>query len=1000
MKKTLFFALGIIGFNTVSAQYGALDPSFGNRGIVITGMGANYEYNAGARQVLINPAGGSYIILEDAFITKRMANGSIDSSYGLNGYGGTRRLQDSYAALQADGKIVIAGSNNTNAFIVVRMTSNGIADSSFGIKGMQTTELGGSAVATSVAIQQDGKIVVAGHVSDGGTRSYFALARYNTDGSPDLSFNGTGQLTTDFMFLGEPDRSGNIPEIHYALAKSMAIQADGKIVAGGYAMNGGEQLEFAMARYETDGKVDSSFAEDGRQTTNFGSADNKGFSIAIQPDGKIVFGGYADLGSNMFAVARYNTDGSPDSSFDGDGQQTAALGSDLLVPNSLIIQPDGRIVMAGYTFNGAANDFGIARFNTDGSPDNSFDGDGILITDFGSGDDYAGSVAIQPDNKLMVAGYSYISGPGGLLEQIAVARYNAAGTLDSSFANNGKLMGGFNQGYTYFHGSALQPDGRLIAAGMSWNGSNYDFALARYTTNGRPDSSFNGNGKLAFDFGGGDMAAAVLLQPDGKIVVGGTSDNHFAVARFNENGTPDNSFSVDGKEVIPMGFADDFTSMVIQADGKLVIVGSSFTDTNYDSAFFALARLNTDGTIDNSFSGDGKVLSNFDDGPSFATQVFLQTDGKFVVAGRAYILGQNRIALARYKTDGSADNEFSVDGKQAYVFGDDLYFGECMAIQNDGKIVVGGYSQTIGGSGTAFVLSRFLPDGSVDNTFGNLGFIETHLGNTFNFGKSLVITPAGKIALAGTTDKFTIVLYNSNGTRDSTFGENGVVTRDVRAAASSIQSVLFNNGSLYATGNGEFPGMFGVVAKFVLLGGPLPVTLLEFNGILKDKTTLLNWKTSGEKEFGGFNVQRSQDGLNFSTIGFVAGHAHGTSKEDYATVDRQPLTGINYYRLQLLDKDRKFTYSRIVSVTLQEGWFTFSAYPNPATNVIYVRTTGINEKATVKVIDAQGKTVKLETIQLTPGAAHPVNVNTLAHGTYILKLSTKTTTSTRKFIRE
>jgi uncharacterized delta-60 repeat protein len=149
-------------------------------------------------------------------------------------------------------------------------------------------------------------------------------------------------------------------------------------------------------------------------------------------------------------------------------------------------------------------------------------------------------------------------------------------------------MGGFNQGYTYFQGSALQPDGRLVAAGMSWNGSNYDFALARYTTNGRPDSSFNGVGTLAFDLGGGDVAAAVLLQPDGKIIVGGTADNHFAVARFNENGTPDNSFSGDGRQDIPMGFADNFTSMVIQADGKLVIVGSSFTDSNYDSAYFAL----------------------------------------------------------------------------------------------------------------------------------------------------------------------------------------------------------------------------------------------------------------------------------------------------------------------------------------------------------------------------------------------------------------------------
>jgi uncharacterized delta-60 repeat protein len=371
-----------------------------------------------------------------------------------------------------------------------------------------------------------------------------------------------------------------------------------------------------------------------------------------------------------------------------------------------------------------------------------------------------------------------------------------------------------------------------------------------------------------------------------------------------------------------------------------------------------------------------------------------------VVAGRSYINDQNHIAIARYNSDGSLDNEFSVDGKQADIFGNDLYFGECLAIQNDGKIVVGGFSETIGGSNTSFALARYLPDGSLDPTFGNGGFVETDLGNTFSFAKSIVITPAGKIALAGTTDKFTIVLYNSNGTRDSTFGENGVLTRDVRAAASSIQSVLFRDGALYATGNGEFPGMFGVVAKFLVIGGPLPVTLLEFKGALKDKATLLNWKTSGEKYFSGFNVERSQDGINFTTIGFVAGQKNGAGEANYAIVDRQPLLGINYYRLQLLDKDGQFTYSKIVSVNLQEGWFTFSAFPNPATNVIYVRTTGINEKATIQVIDAQGKLVRLETIQLSPGAAHPVNVSTLAHGTYILKLSAKTTTSTRKFIRE
>ena len=153
---------------------------------------------------------------------------------------------------------------------------------------------------------------------------------------------------------------------------------------------------------------------------------------------------------------------------------------------------------------------------------------------------------------------------------------------------------------------------RLVAAGLTWNGSNYDFAVARYNTNGSPDSTFSDDGKQITDFGATDEAVSVVIQPDGKIVVAGNSDTQFAIARYNTDGSLDNTFSGDGKLIISLGFADVFKSVALQSDGKIVMAGYTFTDANYDSAYFAIARFNSDGTPDNTFSGDGKQLTDFD----------------------------------------------------------------------------------------------------------------------------------------------------------------------------------------------------------------------------------------------------------------------------------------------------------------------------------------------------------------------------------------------------
>jgi uncharacterized delta-60 repeat protein len=361
-------------------------------------------------------------------------------------------------AVQADGKIVAAGSSEGD-FALARYSADGSLDPSFDGDGRVKTDFGGGEAADGVAIQADGKIVAAG--SNGGD---FVLARYNPDGSLDPSFDGDGRVTTDF---GAGDGGAEI-----------AIQADGKIVAAGSSFAGGDASDFALARYNADGGLDPTFDGDGKVVTDFGSYDSAD-GVAIQADGRIVaVGGGFDYPDSNFEVARYNVDGSLDSSFDGDGRALTDFGgSD--VASSVAIQADGRIVAAGWTI-GPPNffyDTTLARYNPDGSLDPSFDGDGRVISNNGA-DDVANAVAIQTDRRIVAAGFS------GDNEEATVdwvlARFDPDGRLDPTFGQPqfpGRV-------WTFFpaippniaYGVAIQSDRKIVAAGKAGS----DFALARY----------------------------------------------------------------------------------------------------------------------------------------------------------------------------------------------------------------------------------------------------------------------------------------------------------------------------------------------------------------------------------------------------------------------------------------------------------------------------------------------------------------------------------------
>jgi uncharacterized delta-60 repeat protein len=413
-------------------------------------------------------------------------------------------------------------------------------------------------------------------------------------------------------------------------------------------------LAIAYAAYGAGGELDPSFDGDGKVLTDFGALD-RAFEVAIQADGKIVAAGHSGFGD--FALARYNPDGSLDSTFDGDGRVLTDFGGDDRA-SGVAIQTDGKIVAAGHSSYGPI-DFALARYNVDGSLDSSFDGDGRVLTDFGAfeGPDEAGDVAIQADGKIVAAGQTVA---GANAPNFGLARYNVDGSLDRSFDGDGRAVTDFGPAdYGFASDSAsgvtFQADGKIVAVGSSLAGVNpWNVALVRYNPDGSLDSSFDGDGRVVTDFGQEERAGDVAIQADGRIVAAGLTraepaPRDFALARYDQDGGLDPTFDDDGKVLTDFGRIDEAFDVAIQADGRIVAAGNSTASLNPTD--FALARYNDDGNLDSSFDGDGRVLTDFG-ASEFVRGLAIQGDGRIVAAGFTFA---GDFALARY--DGTPVNQ-------------------------------------------------------------------------------------------------------------------------------------------------------------------------------------------------------------------------------------------------------------------------------------------------------------------------------------------------------
>ena len=416
-------------------------------------------------------------------------------------------------------------------------------------------------------------------------------------GSLDTSFGTGGKQTTDFG--GGPD-----------IGQGSVVQPDGKIVVVGHASG-----DFALARYNADGSLDTSFGDGGKQTTDIAGGYDQGRALAVQPDGKIVVAGYTDAGGGDFALARYNADGSLDTSFGDGGKQTTDFGDLDNQGNALALQPDGKIVVAGSTSGEGGYDFALARYNADGSLDTTFGDGGKQTTDFAGLDNQGNALALQPDGKIVVAGHACVFGC-----DFALARYNADGSLDTTFGDGGKQTTDFGDSYDQGHAVAVQPDGKIVVAGFTDIGGG-DFALARYNADGSLDMSFGDGGKQTTDFGGDEFADAEALDPDDKIVAAGyacLSSCDFVLTRYNADGSLDTTFGDGGKQTTDFGSDEFGSALAVQSDGKMIVAG--YADAG--GGDFALARYNgdtpPDTTAPETSITEGPSGTTDDSSPSFS----------------------------------------------------------------------------------------------------------------------------------------------------------------------------------------------------------------------------------------------------------------------------------------------------------------------------------------------------------------------------------------------
>ena len=755
MKKQLLisFILIIFGFTTYS-QPGTIDLTFNPTDV---GFGCDADQNIYSisiqsdGKIIIGGSFSSYNCVARNRIARLNTDGTLDTTFNPE-----TEVTDIYSSInstsiQSDGKIIIGGrlfsTYNGNRNQIARLNTDGTLDTTFNsgtLNGMYDIEI------HTTSIQSDGKIII------GGSFTYFngvatnGIACLNTDGTLDTTFNsGTGVTGSN---TGSP----------FSRINSISIQSDGKLIIGGDFNSYNGVARNGIARLNTDGKLDTTF--------NPGTGANSIiYSTSIQSDGKIIIGGFFTSynGVAISRLARLNNNGKLDTTF------KPGTGPDNWIYSSSI-QSDGKIIIGGTftSYNGVAIN-GIARLNTDGKLDTTFNqGTGI-----GTNNKNIYSTYIQSDGKIVIGGdFNYYDG----LVRSFIARLNNNGTLDTTFNPR-------TGADSYIHTTSIQSDGKLIIGGhfTSYNGVARS-RIARLNTDGTLDTTFNQG------TGANGTINCISIASDGKIIIGGTFGTYNGtgrnrIARLNTDGTLDTTFN---PRIDETGGVITINTTSCQSDGKIIIGGNFISYNGVDRR--RIARLNIDGTLDTNFNPGTGTTSD-------VRNTSIQSDGKIIIGGDFnYYNGVARNGIARLNTDGTLDTTFN-PGTGTGANNRIIY---STSIQSDGKIIIGGGFTSFNGVARSRI-ARLNTDGTLDTTF-NQG---TGASSTIN---CISIQSDGKIIIGG--GYFTsyndvarngIARLNTDGTLDTTFNPETGAAAVLTTSIQSDGKIIIGGGFISYNGTGR-----------------------------------------------------------------------------------------------------------------------------------------------------------------------------------------------------